>query len=204
MKKSILFALLLLFPVVCFAQETLTISTYYPSPYGSYNELQVGNLKIGNNNTNTTLNGVVNFWPQARPATGNNGDLYFNNSGKFEYYYSGWNDFGGAVYNLADVDVYTAAGSGLGWTILANISGSGVLLGGSVSGHLLDKIEIVVDGSTTKTIDVPLREVEGPGGNDFGEASIPGPIRFSTSLRIRFNDSQQASDITSGVAYVVD
>jgi hypothetical protein len=36
---AVLFSLF--FVTACFAQESLTISTYYPSPYGSYNELQL-------------------------------------------------------------------------------------------------------------------------------------------------------------------
>lgn len=30
-----------------FSQETLTITTYYPSPYGSYNELRVNQMTVG-------------------------------------------------------------------------------------------------------------------------------------------------------------
>lgn len=31
----------------CLAQETITISTYYPSPYGSYNELRSEKVALG-------------------------------------------------------------------------------------------------------------------------------------------------------------
>ncbi|MDD5691770.1 MAG: tail fiber domain-containing protein [Candidatus Omnitrophica bacterium] len=42
--------------VVCFADETLTITTYYPSPVGSYQDLYVANkLGIGTNNPYYTL-----------------------------------------------------------------------------------------------------------------------------------------------------
>jgi hypothetical protein len=41
MKKLICLACFVIFPVCLFAQETLTISTYYPSPYGSYGTLQL-------------------------------------------------------------------------------------------------------------------------------------------------------------------
>jgi hypothetical protein len=37
-----------------FAAETLTISTYYPSPYGSYGELRSQNVAIGDNYTDVT------------------------------------------------------------------------------------------------------------------------------------------------------
>lgn len=99
--RLILTALILsLLPVFVFAQEQLTISTYYPSPYGSYDELQAGHIKIGNNNTNTTVDGVVNFWPQAAPATANEGDLFYN-SGTHGFQYkdntAGWKDLQGTV-----------------------------------------------------------------------------------------------------------
>lgn len=39
----------------CFAQEQLTITTYYPSPYGSYNELQTNKLAVGDTNGDNKL-----------------------------------------------------------------------------------------------------------------------------------------------------
>ena len=36
-----------LIPLLAFSQETLTITTYYPSPYGSYRELTSHRMKIG-------------------------------------------------------------------------------------------------------------------------------------------------------------
>ena len=32
---------------LCFAQETFTITTYYPSPFGSYNELTANRMAVG-------------------------------------------------------------------------------------------------------------------------------------------------------------
>lgn len=49
---SILFVLFFLFiPLACFSQntESLTITTYYPSPYGSYVELRAKRMAIGDN-----------------------------------------------------------------------------------------------------------------------------------------------------------
>lgn len=47
--KIFIFGLIcvLVFCANAFAQETLTITTYYPSPYGSYNELTAYRMKIG-------------------------------------------------------------------------------------------------------------------------------------------------------------
>ncbi|MBM3250275.1 MAG: hypothetical protein FJZ09_05460 [Candidatus Omnitrophica bacterium] len=44
----VLFSFFLFFVATCFAQETLTITTYYPSPYGSYHDITVThNLYVG-------------------------------------------------------------------------------------------------------------------------------------------------------------
>jgi hypothetical protein len=57
MRKIILFAGMVLFLGItfCFAQEQLTITTYYPSPYGSYNSLQTDKLGVGDNNNDGSL-----------------------------------------------------------------------------------------------------------------------------------------------------
>jgi len=44
----------LLFASDCFAEE-ITITTYYPSPYGSYNSLQADKLGVGDNDNSGTL-----------------------------------------------------------------------------------------------------------------------------------------------------
>ena len=49
MKAKFLLPALFLFPLLSFAQENITITTYYPSPYGSYRELRVQRLAIGEN-----------------------------------------------------------------------------------------------------------------------------------------------------------
>ena len=41
---------LLAFNPLLFADETLTITTYYPSPYGTYNQLQANQLSVGDTN----------------------------------------------------------------------------------------------------------------------------------------------------------
>lgn len=38
------------------SEESLTITTYYPSPYGSYNQLQTNSLGVGDVNGDGTLN----------------------------------------------------------------------------------------------------------------------------------------------------
>jgi len=51
----------------CFAQETYTITTYYPSPYGSYNQLQTNRLAVGDTNNSGGLD--------AGDQPNNNGDI---------------------------------------------------------------------------------------------------------------------------------
>jgi hypothetical protein len=66
--KSKLYLLLFVFtfiPFLAFCDETLTIATYYPSPYGSYNELSTasntylatssGNVGIGTTSPTSKL-----------------------------------------------------------------------------------------------------------------------------------------------------
>ncbi len=46
-KFSIILAIFLLIPSVFLAEETLTITTYYPSPYGVYREMRAKRIAIG-------------------------------------------------------------------------------------------------------------------------------------------------------------
>jgi len=50
----LIFILFLIPNYFLFAEETLTITSYYPSPYGSYNELRAKRIAIGDNYINTT------------------------------------------------------------------------------------------------------------------------------------------------------
>ena len=40
---------------LCFADESITVTTYYPSPYGEYNELGTNRLAVGDTNNDGTL-----------------------------------------------------------------------------------------------------------------------------------------------------
>ncbi len=63
-KLKFLIILIFGFFSLCFAEESITITTYYPSPYGSYNELRTysntylatagGNVGIGTTSPNST------------------------------------------------------------------------------------------------------------------------------------------------------
>jgi len=67
--KKIIFILALfgLVNLTAFAEESITITTYYPSPYGSYNELSTNKLAVGDTNNNGQLD--------AGDQPSNNGDI---------------------------------------------------------------------------------------------------------------------------------
>jgi len=77
---------LLVISATAFAQneEKITLTTYYPSPYGSYGQLDVNNLTITNSPGST---GLINFPGGAtNPTTGSPGSIYFNTSaGEFMF-----------------------------------------------------------------------------------------------------------------------
>ncbi len=70
-----------------FAQqsESITITTYYPSPYGSYNELRTNMLAVGSNTAMPTANGdlranrIVTGATTTIPGAAQDGDLIVGN-----------------------------------------------------------------------------------------------------------------------------
>ncbi|MFA6357786.1 MAG: hypothetical protein WCY09_03860 [Candidatus Omnitrophota bacterium] len=54
MSRFFVFLVLFFCPVFVFAEE-ITITSYYPSPYGLYNELETNRLAVGDTNNNGTL-----------------------------------------------------------------------------------------------------------------------------------------------------
>lgn len=125
-----------------FADETLTITTYYPSPYGSYNELQTNKLAVGDTNGDSQMtsadlpsrNGDIRLMPQsgdpaAWPA-GNIGQLSYSSTEDAFYYYNGsaWvaQGGGGGCYTK-----YGGSTCASGWT--AVVSGYTTLYGVSMN-----------------------------------------------------------------------
>lgn len=113
--KSIFLVSFLLFlcSVYVFAED-ITVTTYYPSPYGSYNQLATNRLAVGDTNTSGRLDAAdqppedgqiytarsVIFKPQSSDPNANKvtGELIYNSSeNKFKYYDgSGWVAAGGS------------------------------------------------------------------------------------------------------------
>jgi hypothetical protein len=78
----IIFACLVL-SFACYAQENITITTYYPSPDGSYNNLDAQSFRsskiaVGNANNAVPLpDGVINMVNLGGAPAAATGDLYF-------------------------------------------------------------------------------------------------------------------------------
>ncbi|MDD5116376.1 MAG: hypothetical protein PHW98_04865 [Candidatus Omnitrophica bacterium] len=93
----------------CFAEE-ITITTYYPSPYGSYNELQTNKLAVGDTNGNGNLDAA-----DQPPA---NGQLYTARSVIYKPQSplpASDTREGEVVYNNSDKQLYVYKGSSVGW-----------------------------------------------------------------------------------------
>ena len=78
-KKIGLIPLIIFFvlPIFVYAQENITITTYYPAPYGSYQELSANILNVGL--PSGTATGIIMFrGGAANPATTQEGALYYN------------------------------------------------------------------------------------------------------------------------------
>ena len=91
MRKIIVFAGMVLFLGItfCFAQpETYTITTYYPSPYGSSKELSTN---------------IFNLGPQSSRPGNREGRLYYDSNTHSIFYYNGtqWVEVGGGELTLA-------------------------------------------------------------------------------------------------------
>jgi len=125
MYKISIFVSMILFLGVsfCLAQteEKLTITTYYPSPYGVYNELQANRIAVGDTNDDGQLtaldlpnrDGDIRLKPQpGDPATWPDGK-----KGQF-------------AYSQVDDALYHYNGSK--WMKQAGISGYTIIIGGSV------------------------------------------------------------------------
>ena len=82
------------------SEESITFTTYYPAPYGVYNEMRSNKMVIGDTNTSSTpapSNGAITFSPASVPTTFSRGTLYYDNSAdNFKYRNnSGWQTMGG-------------------------------------------------------------------------------------------------------------
>ena len=82
--------------------EEITLTTYYPAPYGEYENLQADKLAVGSTAVVSTVDGVINFATITPPTTGTKGDFAFDGS-TLKYCDttgSAYKSFGGAGSNI--------------------------------------------------------------------------------------------------------
>jgi len=134
MLKNTTLSFLCIFAVISIAlaqDESITFTTYYPSPYGSYRQLDTNSLSIVNTAEST---GAINFQgSNIPPANANPGSLYFNNkTGQFMYMDNmrNWRQLGGEgcqwhnFSNSVNTSVYETNGGNGGCKMLWKVSGS--------------------------------------------------------------------------------
>jgi hypothetical protein len=160
-KLSALLLLLLLLFIACstclFAQteDSITITTYYPSPYGMYNELNTfsntnlaisgGNVGIGTSSPQARLDvaGGAKIGDDTGGCNSNKAGTLRYNSGKVQYCDgSTWKDFGGAGWYVPTSIIRTTS------THNGNFGGySGmydwIQTNGCPGYHVCDNVEVI-------------------------------------------------------------
>ncbi len=187
-KKIVFFlALIFIFTATAYAEEdTLTISTYYPSPYGVYKT-----LRLYPNHTNAPASSCTR-----------QGEMYFNDEDNKIYT---CNKTGTETYawqaasGSAAGSIYQQKGAGtFNWTVPSGIStvyvtcvgagagggggggawglngGAGGGGGGGGGGTTQFMYPIIVDGGTTYTVSVGAGGTGGTGGYQAGPVSTKG------------------------------
>jgi hypothetical protein len=108
--KYVAVFIILCLTLSCYAQnsEEITFTTYYPSPYGSYRELDANYINIINTPNDP---GMINFLPGSAPAAGvgSEGSLYYDSTlHKFMYKNNtgSWGPLGGGAYIIGATDGY--------------------------------------------------------------------------------------------------
>jgi len=75
--------LVLSITTLCYAQdeEKIELTTYYPAPYGKYDELQANKLAVGSG-VATSEDGVISLKNLATPPTEIEGSLYYDSGNR--------------------------------------------------------------------------------------------------------------------------
>lgn len=195
------------------AQETITLTTYYPSPHGVFQSLQAYRLVVGDDDM-PTQDGIVNFQGldlrDSDPSWTNDGAMYYNSHSHRFRYYDGergeWRDLGGAtgpVFSWENVEVYDANDTSGDVTLVDIPDGSGVILGGTIAGFSFKNVIMTIDGVAYRlpgidpedpTIPV-LHDADGVANwhkiddkNDDADynLALPSNILFEESLKITY------------------
>jgi len=99
-------------------QEDITLTTYYPAPYGEYNSLSANSFAVGSGASVPATSGVIAFESidtSSGDLPGTIGDLYFDDGeattrseGLYYLGSSGWTRAGGGG-SLTHIEVYTSS-----------------------------------------------------------------------------------------------
>lgn len=158
MNKKIIFIFLgiILSSSFCFAAETVTITTYYPAPYGVYNV-----LRLFPNDS---------FTPGA--ACANNGEMYYDSSDNQFYYCStNWKPLGGGYWSQA---TRGASDIGLYPTDLSSVVGIGTNTPGRFGSNYHERLRLHVRDplSVINSSNISLLRYVTGGGSVIGTTSI--------------------------------
>lgn len=164
------------------ASEDITITTYYPSPYGVYNELQSQRIAVGDTNSDGNItsadqpsrDGDIRLTPQAGdPSTwlsGREGQVAYSDFSDSIYHYTGsnWVSAGGG----GSFTYYCTSSSGFGSPQCVNAGGTqGYCPAGYAQKADLGSWGVCAYSAASFNCDVFLP----PGG---GCAGDPGATRF--------------------------
>jgi len=158
-KKSLICVICFLICVICvYAQEEITITTYYPSPYGSYNELQL--------------------WPHSSPVTGCNantqGTMYLDSDDYQIYVCDGstWQPLSSGAPSGA-VMFFNLTSCPAGWSELTDARGR-YLVGLPSGGTLAAKVGTALTNVENRAVGVHGHAVNDP-GHSHNLLQGPGP-----------------------------
>lgn len=217
-------------PIITQAQqEQITLTTYYPSPSGVYNELTARRLVIGDDEM-PNQDGIINFQgielEDGDPEWANDGAIYYNSHTHRFRYFDGerWRTFGsagGPVFDWEYVEVYDVKATAESGVVLVNIpDGSGVILGGSIAGFYFRNVIMNIDGENYRLpgmnpddlTELVPHDADGvalhPKTDDKADdadqvMALPSNIRFQESLRITFDAYYGKDNRTKyGVVYI--
>jgi len=198
-------------------EEVIELTTYYPAPYGEYQDLQSERLSVGDVNGDGVIDS--NDLPvDANVSIAVEGNIIAGDPTQADHVATmGWVQTSNA-YDIADITVYNPVQVETGDVVLVDIGNvggnkSGILLGGSVIGaHFktksspieLYKIDITVDGVLYKYPSYSaFTEIEFGGPDDFCAVTLPGPIKFEKNLKIEYTAIHNNSFV-NGIAYVIE
>jgi len=103
----------------CAAEESMELTTYYPAPYGTYDEAKASKLAVGSAATMPTVDGIASFAQiddNAALPGGTKGSIYFSKKDSEFKYHDGamsspWKPLGGSdagIPKLSDICAFKA------------------------------------------------------------------------------------------------